>query len=438
MAWGGGTFVTQNKTLAGAYINFVSAARANANLSDRGFAAMPLVLDWGVDGEDFTVTNEDFILNCQKIFGYDYSHEKLKGLRDVFKNCQTLYVYRLNSDSVKASNTFATAKYSGVRGNDLKTVISFNVDDESKYDVKTVLGTVAVDLQTVSAASELVDNDYCTFKTSAVLSETASTPFTGGTNGEAVGSTGGQWQKALEALESYSFNVIGVVSTDDAIKSLVKAWTVRLRDEMGVKFQAVMYKYAADDKAVISVENKIVGETSESGNLVYWVTGAECACKVNASLTNRAYDGEFEVDVKFTQNELVEAIKAGKFTFHRVGDGVRVLSDINTKVSVSDEENEDFKSNQTVRVIDQIGNDVATLWNERYNGIIPNDEAGRISFWNDVVKHHQELQTLRAIENFEPEDVVVTKGNGKKDVVVSDAVTVVNCMEKLYMTCVIA
>lgn len=436
MAWGGGTFVTQNKTLAGAYVNFVSAARANANLSDRGFAAMPLTLDWGVDGEVFTVTNEDFILNCRKIFGYEYSDERLKGLRDVFKNCQTLYVYRLNSDGVKASNTFATAKYSGVRGNDLKTVISINADNEAKYDVKTVLGTVTVDSQTVSTASELIDNDYCTFKTGAVLSETASTPLAGGTNGEAV--SGAQWQNALSALESYSFNVIGVVSTDNDIKALVKAWTVRLRDELGVKFQAVMYKYAADDKAVISVENKIVGETVESGNLVYWVTGAECACKVNASLTNRAYDGEFEVDVKYTQNELIDAIKAGKFMFHRVGDDVRVLSDINAKVSISTEENEDFKSNQTVRVIDQIGNDIATLWNERYNGIIPNDEAGRISFWNDVVKHHQELQTLRAIENFAPEDVVVTKGNGKKDVVVSDAVTVVNCMEKLYMTCVIA
>ena len=40
MALGGGTFVTQNKTLPGAYINFVSAA-ASATLSDRGIATMP-------------------------------------------------------------------------------------------------------------------------------------------------------------------------------------------------------------------------------------------------------------------------------------------------------------------------------------------------------------------------------------------------------------
>ena len=40
MAFGGGTFTSQNKVLPGAYINFVSAARASASLSERGTAAM--------------------------------------------------------------------------------------------------------------------------------------------------------------------------------------------------------------------------------------------------------------------------------------------------------------------------------------------------------------------------------------------------------------
>jgi hypothetical protein len=48
MALGGGTFLTQNKILPGAYINFISAARASATLSDRGIATMPLIMDWGV------------------------------------------------------------------------------------------------------------------------------------------------------------------------------------------------------------------------------------------------------------------------------------------------------------------------------------------------------------------------------------------------------
>ena len=48
MALGGGTFVTQNKELPGAYINFISAASASATLSERGIATMPLELDWAL------------------------------------------------------------------------------------------------------------------------------------------------------------------------------------------------------------------------------------------------------------------------------------------------------------------------------------------------------------------------------------------------------
>ena len=54
------------------------------------------------------------------------------------------------------------------------------------------------------------------------------------------------------------------------------------------------------------------------------------------------------------------------------------------------------------------------------------------------VKHHQELQTIRAIEDFEPENVVVSQGNTKKAVVVDDAVIPVNAMAQLYMTCVVS
>lgn len=89
MALGGGTYIAQNKVLPGTYVNFVSAAAATASLSDRGYVTMPLELDWGADGEVFTVTNEDFQKNTQEIFGYPYTHDKMKGLRDLFINANT-------------------------------------------------------------------------------------------------------------------------------------------------------------------------------------------------------------------------------------------------------------------------------------------------------------------------------------------------------------
>ena len=93
-----------------------------------------------------------------------------------------------------------------------------------------------------------------------------------------------------------------------------------------------------------------------------------------------------------------------------------------------------FKSNQTMHVCDQIANDVAVVFNTKYLGVVPNDADGRASLWADIVKLHQQLQEIRAIENFEDSDITVSQGDTKMAVVVEDAITVVNAMGKLYMT----
>ena len=122
----------------------------------------------------------------------------------------------------------------------------------------------------------------------------------------------------------------------------------------------------------------------------------------------------------------------------QVGSDVRVLEDINSMVTVSDTCGDVFKDNQTVRVCDQIANDIAVIFNTRYMGTVPNDNAGRLSLWADIVKHHQQLNDIRALENFSDTDVTVAQGDSKKSVVVTDAVTVVNAMDKLYMTVTVA
>ena len=434
MALGGGTFFTQNKVLPGAYINFISASKASATLSDRGYAAMALELDWGVENTIFEVTNGDLQKNSMKLFGYDYTAPQLKGLRDLFLNLKTLYIYRLTSGGVKATNTYATAKYCGTRGNNLKVVISNNIEEEEKFDVSLYIDdTTLLDKQTVSQMSELVDNDYVTWKSGASLSETAGEPLSTGTNGTVNGLA---HQTFLDKAESYYFNILGCVSTEDEIKSLYVAYTKRLRDEVGAKFQLVVHNKEADYEGVINVINDV--EESPVSSLVYWVTGAEASCAVNASLLNKKYDGEFTVKADYTQSQLEGFINAGKFTFHKVGNDVRVLSDINTLLTTSDVKGDVFKENQTIRVCDQIANDIANIFNTRYLGVVPNDANGRISLWNDIVKHHQQLQDIRAIENFTSEDVTVAQGDTKKAVVVYDKVTVVNAMAQLYMTVEIA
>lgn len=426
---GGGTFINQNKKLPGTYINFASAQNASSSIGDRGFAAMALELDWGKDDEIIEVTSESFTKDSLKIFGYEYAHEKLKGLRDLFKNIKKGYFYRVNSGN-KASNDLATAKCSGIRGNDLRIVISKNIDDTTKYDVSTYLGTKEVDKQTVKLVSELVDNDYVTFKMQE-LAVTAGKALTGGSNGDVNGEA---HQRFLDKLESYQVNAVGCTAKDESTSNLYVQYAKRLRDEQGIKFQVVVFNNAANYEGVVNIKNTAVEDESA---LVYWVTGVIAGCEINKSNTNKIYDGEYTINADYTQAQLEASIDNGEFVLHKVGDEIRVLVDINSLVDTTIEKGEEFKSNQTIRVLDQIASDVASVFNSKYLGKIANNEAGRTSLWSDIIALFKDYQTLQAIENFEDADISVEIGNDKKSVTINTNVQVINAMEKLYMTVVV-
>lgn len=423
MSFGGGTWVAQNKVLPGAYINFISLARASSALSARGICAMAVSLSWGPEGV-FELTAEDFRDKTMELLGYDYTADEMRDLRELFAGAQSAYLYRLNGGGVKAANAFATAKYAGARGNDLQIVIEESADGGGQYDVMTYLGPSLVETQTVPDAQALVPNVYVDFKTDATLEATAGTPLLGGTD---MAPTNEQHQQFLSALESYSFNTLGCAAQDSTLKALYVAYTKRMRDDYGIKFQTVLHRYPADYEGVISVEN------NETPELVYWVTGMEAGCAVNASLTNTVYSGEHEVSVDYTQKQLEQAIRGGKLIFHRAYHEARVLTDINTLVTLTDVKGKVLTANQTMRVIDQIGNDIAVLFNTKYLGKMPSNDSGRVSLWGDIVAHHRELEALQAIENFDPDLVTVQAGEERNAVLVGDEVTPVNAMEKLYM-----
>lgn len=245
-------------------------------------------------------------------------------------------------------------------------------------------------------------------------------------------------ENALDALEAYDFNVLcAYTDTKDDVTlytTRVKNW----RDEMGKKCQLVVYNTASmDHEGIINVVSTVSDEGAEAYALLAWVAGAEAGCAINESCTNKKYNGEYTVVTNKTQTQLETCLKNGEFAFHLVYGEVRVLEDINSLTTVDVKKGEDFKSNQTIRVIDQIANDIAKLFNTKYLGKIPNNASGRVSLWADIVAHHRQLESIQAIENFDSTLVTVEQGANKKSVVVNDVVTVVNAMAQLYMTVVI-
>lgn len=235
--------------------------------------------------------------------------------------------------------------------------------------------------------------------------------------------------------EQYEINTIVCYSDDDGDKTAYIAMVKEFRDA-GKKCQLVVHNATTPDhEGVINVTTDAAGDAAHA--LVAWVGGAEAGCAVNESCTNMKYDGELTVTANKSQADLERALEAGEFVFHTVYNEIRTLEDINSLTSFDEKKNDDFRYNQTIRVIDQIANDMAKIFNNYFLGKIPNDESGRASLWGRIEAHHRELEKIRAIENFDSSLLTVEQGETKRSVVVNDAVTPVNAMSQLYMTVVI-
>lgn len=416
---GGGTFVSMNKKLPGTYINYVSAARNNVALSERGIVAITVSLPFGADG--ITVVEEGYEAKTKDLFGLSIMADELKDIREVMRHGMKAFVYRLNGGGVKASNAIGTAKFAGTLGNKISTTVAVSVDDNTKKVVTTYVDGAKEDSQIVATAADLVDNKFVVFNKTAAL--TAGTEnMTGGTDTDV---TAESYTTALSELEKYSYNTLAVKTSDESIKSLVVAFVNRMRDRVGAKFQAVLFNKAADYEGVINVDDI---------NAVPWVAGAEAGCAINKSLTNFLYDGEYDLKHDYTQTQLEDALDAGKLVFHSVDDDIHVLRDINSLTTFTPEKGIDFSYNQVIRVLDEDAVQTAAIFNKTFLGKCQNNKDGRIALKSMLVTLAKEMENIGALEGFDGDDITVIEGDLKTDVVVTKQLQPVVAMEKLYCT----
>lgn len=443
MPIGGGTFTVQNKILPGAYINFVSLGTV-VSMGARGIAALPVELNWGPENVVFPVMSEDFNKQALAIFAYDPTALSLLLVREALKRARTLLCYRINSGGAKAAATIGglpvTAKYGGTRGNDIRVAVETNVDDATYADVVTYIETTEFDRQTVPAEGGsvlLTANSYVTFGTAAELTPASATALTGGTNGTVSGQS---YTDFLNAIEVEEFNTIGYPGTDETVKSLFAAFVKRLRDDEGKKIVAVMYQFPGDYIGIINVKNGVVlndGTVLPGEKAVAWVTGASAGAQVNESLTNTAYDGAVDVDIKYTKSQFEAAIQAGEFVFYADNGRARILTDINSLTTFGGGQTQDWTGNRVIRVLDGWANDVARIFGDSYIGQVTNSDTGRQLFKADLVSLGIQYEAIDAISNFLSDDIQIAQGSGKRDVTVDCALQPNDSMEKLYMTVVV-
>lgn len=425
MSLGGGNFTVENKVMPGAYINFVTSSRGSISISDRGVGAMILPLGWG--GLITELDSDSVRQDCMALTGYDYTDDMMVYVRDFFKHGSKLYLCRANVTGSMASCDYARAVYTGARGNDITIGIAESIDYTGKYEFTTYMDGVVVDTQLVADMSELKNNKYVYWTKNTDIAK-GMYALSGGKSGDV---TGTNITNIMNTLESYRFNALTMLFDDEDLQEVLIEFTKRMRDEKGIKFQYITYNIEADYEGVVNVANSTYN-TTDSG-ICAWVCGACAGCNINESLTNIKYDGEQEAVVPSSQAYIERLLGKGYFLLHKVGDDIRVLKDINSLISITTEKGEVFQNNQTVRVCDQIATDTAALFADYYLGKVPNDNAGRNALWSELVKYHEKLNDIRAIEDFDEDDIEVSKGEDKTSVIVSESIIPINSMDKLYM-----
>lgn len=432
----GGTWTAQNKVRSGVYVNTKSNDSSLGTIGERGIVTLPLQLSWGPAKQVITLeAGED---TTEKL-GYGITASQMLLVKEAMKRAKTILLYRLNAGTqatVAVAPLTATAKYGGVRGNDITITVAENIDDTSKFDVKTFVAGVEQDSQTVATVDELQPNDWVTFSGTGTPVATAGAPLTGGEDGTV---TSQDYADYLTAIETYDFHVMGITSADATVKDVAVSFVKRQREDEGKKIQIVLENYpTADYEGVISVKNGVVladGTTLTAAQAVAWTAAAEASAEVNESLTGQAYDGAVDVSPKYTNTEIIEALQNGEFLFTAFDGKAIVEKDINTLTSFSVDKSKSFSLNQVIRVLDGLANDYYRTFTNYYLGKVQNNDDGRNSLKSECINITNQYQSIEAIQNFDSQtDIEVLPGQEIDSVLINQWIQPVSAVEKVYIS----
>lgn len=413
----GGTWSqTDMPVLPGFYMNFRAAAVASVQPGARGVVILPVRAHWGPVHKFVEITKENDI---REIFGDDetegataYTTLRL-ALLGVPKR---ILAYRLaDSTASTASLTLKDAenkdvlkleaRYPGVRGNNFKVTIQPNLVEQEKKDLKLYDGTTLLRTITFEAgsAAEAINADQgnqwivATKLADGTLADVSSLPLSGGKSGIS-GVANADYIAALDAFETQEFHVLSLDGVSDpALRTSITAWVARVRSE-GKLVTAVLGGPAADDIAADAVSKAIARSTQtnhegivnvgtgvvlngvsySSAQAAAYAAGLIAGTGLSESTTYASTPFE-DVTRRWTRSEQEQAVKNGVFLFIHDGRQVKVLSGINSLITLRQGQNNAWKKIRTIAVMDSINTNLLRTAEENYIGKLNNTEEGRLT-----------------------------------------------------------
>lgn len=448
----GGTWIAQNKVRPGAYINFVSVPKAVGTLGERGTVAIGLPMTWGPRGSIIKVTGDELLTggSIPKIGCSAVDTEESLIYRVALSGAFTALLYRTDKAGTKATATIQAdgadvltinAKYDGTSGNKITVVISEDTKQVGNSIVQVLFNNLLKEEFSVGIISALTDleSQYVDFDVknpSASVPKTAGTPLAGGTNGENDASS---YPDFWKLLNTENFQCLAMYDKTSSVAPLIKDMVEIWREKRGKKVQAVVYDYeTADYEGLISVNQgfKTETETVDETMFMLWAASQTAGAEVNESLTAAVVEGAVQIINPIDEDEIADALKAGKFVLSYRQDGAVVVEkDINTLHTFTVDKGYAFSKNRVIRCLDEIANTAMLVFNRNYCGKISNDTKGRAQYKTELIYQIDTLVGIRAIDNFDgANDITVLPGEDVDSVVVDMTIQPVDSMEKLYMT----
>ena len=245
--------------------------------------------------------------------------------------------------------------------------------------------------------------------------------------------------EALASIRVIDFDVLCYPYDDDGtdVKASIKNWVKSMVEDEGSYIQAVTSNYASDCEYVINVTQGLKnGDTTyTAAQISSWVAGITAGATSYQSNTGRTCTIADDVSPRLTKTETEAAITAGEFVFKVNNTGlVTCVYDVNSLTTITETKGKPFKKNRFIRVISGVNNDINEIFESNFKGKINNDASGRSRFKASLIDYFRELERLRAIQNFTPDDLSITSGTDSDSVVVDVNVQTVDSIEKVYMT----
>lgn len=445
----GGNFVSMNKVLPGAYLNFVSIPRPLITVGDRGIATMPMELNWGEEGKLIEVLSEELLgtKSLAKV-GFTAFDDDSKLLNIMLKYCYKALVYRTNTGGEKAKveigeepKLTVTAKYSGTFGNKIQVQV---VENGELFDVSTFVDGAEKDKQTVSNMQELEANDFVTFSGEGTLTANAGVMLAGGTNGTTEIDTA--IPAYLELLKTAKFQTAAFPQVGDdkaTLKSNIATFVENQRDGQGRYIQAVLANYPqANYEGIISNTNGAIinGVTFTKEELTACIAGMTAGANINESITNKTIEGATDIVGLLDEEGLKKALGNGELVLAANQDGsIKIVRDINSYHTFTVNKNKEFSKNRVIRVFDEIGTSIKDTWEKSYMGKVTNNANYRAAFKGDIDAYFKTLEGLEAIQEYVSsggiDNLTVEQGDELDIVVVNvSALKPADSMEFLYMT----